>query len=57
VFTVKINAGKEPNFKIIANFLYIELNPPEIHHACQSFEHLKGRKSSVIGIKETLSPK
>jgi hypothetical protein len=45
---------REPNFKIIANFLLHRIAPLKLYHARQSFENHKDAKSSVVGIKETL---
>lgn len=55
ILLLKLMLEREPNFKIIANFLLHRIEPlkPFIMPV-NPFENLKGAKSSVIGIKETL---
>lgn len=55
ILLLKLMLEREPNFKIIANFLLHRIDPlkPFIMPV-NPFEHLKNAKSSVIGIKETL---
>jgi putative hemolysin len=46
---------REPNFKIIANFLLHRIDPLKPYiMPVNPFENLKNAKSSVIGLKETL---
>ncbi|MFT5964703.1 MAG: putative hemolysin [Flavobacterium sp.] len=55
VLLLKLMLEKEPNFKIIANFLLHRIKPLQKYiMPVNPFEHLKNAKSSVIGIKETL---
>jgi putative hemolysin len=55
VLLLKLMLEKEPNFKIIANFLLHRIKPLKKYiMPVNPFENLKDRKSSVIGIKETL---
>jgi putative hemolysin len=55
VLLLKLMLEKEPNFKIIANFLLHRIKPLQKYiMPVNPFEHLKEAKSSVIGIKETL---
>ncbi|SCY23083.1 GNAT family N-acyltransferase [Flavobacterium caeni] len=55
ILLLKLMLEREPNFKIIANFLLHRIEPlkPFIMPV-NPFENLKGAKSSVIGLKETL---
>lgn len=55
ILLLKLMLEREPNFKIIANFLLHRIEPlkPFIMPV-NPFENLKGAKSSVVGIKETL---
>ncbi|MFT3794726.1 GNAT family N-acyltransferase [Flavobacterium sp.] len=55
ILLLKLMLEREPNFKIIANFLLHRIEPlkPFIMPV-NPFENLKGTKSSVIGLKETL---
>lgn len=54
ILLLKMMLEREPNFKIIANFLLHRIDPlkPFIMPV-NPFEHLKDAKSSVIGLKET----
>lgn len=52
---LKLMLEKEPNFKIIANFLLHRIEPMKKYiMPVNPFENHKDAKSSVIGIKETL---
>ncbi len=52
---LKLMLEKEPNFKIIANFLLHRIDPMKQYiMPVNPFENHKDAKSSVIGIKETL---
>ncbi len=52
---LKLMLEREPNFKIIANFLLHRIEPIKPYiMPVNPFENLKDTKSSVIGIKETL---
>jgi putative hemolysin len=52
---LKLMLEKEPNFKIIANFLLHRIDPIKQYiMPVNPFENHKDAKSSVIGIKETL---
>lgn len=52
---LKLMLEKEPNFKIIANFLLHRIEPIKKYiMAVNPFENHKDAKSSVAGIKETL---
>lgn len=55
ILLLKLMLEREPNFKIIANFLLHRIEPlkPFIMPV-NPFENLKGAQSSVIGLKETL---
>lgn len=55
ILLLKLMLEREPNFKIIANFLLHRIEPlkPFIMPV-NPFENLKGAKSSVVGLKETL---
>jgi putative hemolysin len=53
---LKLMLEKEPNFKIIANFLLHRIDPIKQYiMPVNPFENHKDAKSSVIGIKETLA--
>ena len=55
VLLLKLMLEKEPNFKIIANFLLHRIEPMKKYiMPVNPFENHKDSKSSVIGIKETL---
>ena len=55
ILLLKLMLEKEPNFKIIANFLLHRIEPMKKYiMPVNPFENHKGSKSSVIGIKETL---
>lgn len=55
ILLLKLMLEKEPNFKIIANFLLHRIEPMKQYiMPVNPFEDRKGAKSSVIGIKETL---
>ncbi len=55
VLLLKLMLEKEPNFKIIANFLLHRIEPVKQYiMPVNPFEDHKKAKSSVIGIKETL---
>ena len=55
VLLLKLMLEKEPNFKIIANFLLHRIDPMKPYiMPVNPFENHKDAKSSVIGIKETL---
>ena len=55
VLLLKLMLEKEPNFKIIANFLLHRIEPMKQYiMPVNPFEDHKKTKSSVIGIKETL---
>jgi putative hemolysin len=55
VLLLKLMLEKEPNFKIIANFLLHRIEPMKQYiMPVNPFENHKDAKSSVIGIKETL---
>ena len=55
VLLLKLMLEREPNFKIIANFLLHRIEPLKKYiMPVNPFENHKGAKSSVIGIKETL---
>ncbi len=55
VLLLKLMLEKEPNFKIIANFLLHRIEPLKKYiMPVNPFENHKEAKSSVIGIKETL---
>ena len=55
VLLLKLMLEKEPNFKIIANFLLHRIEPMKQYiMPVNPFEDHKKAKSSVIGIKETL---
>jgi putative hemolysin len=55
VLLLKLMLEKEPNFKIIANFLLHRIDPLKQYiMPVNPFENHKDAKSSVIGIKETL---
>jgi putative hemolysin len=55
VLLLKLMLEKEPNFKIIANFLLHRILPLKPYiMPVNPFENHKDAKSSVIGIKETL---
>ena len=52
---MKLMLEREPNFKIIANFLLHRIEPMKPYiMPVNPFENHKDAKSSVIGIKETL---
>ncbi|AWG20658.1 glycerol acyltransferase [Flavobacterium faecale] len=52
---LKLMLEKEPNFKIIANFLLHRIEPMKKYiMPVNPFENHKDAKSSVVGIKETL---
>ena len=55
VLLLKLMLEREPNFKIIANFLLHRIEPLKPYiMPVNPFENHKDAKSSVIGIKETL---
>ncbi len=55
ILLLKLMLEKEPNFKIIANFLLHRIEPLKPYiMPVNPFENHKDAKSSVIGIKETL---
>ncbi len=55
ILLLKLMLEKEPNFKIIANFLLHRIEPMKKYiMPVNPFENHKDAKSSVIGIKETL---
>ncbi|MEO8253772.1 MAG: lysophospholipid acyltransferase family protein [Flavobacterium sp.] len=55
VLLLKLMLEKEPNFKIIANFLLHRIEPLKKYiMPVNPFENHKDVKSSVVGIKETL---
>jgi putative hemolysin len=55
ILLLKLMLEKEPNFKIIANFLLHRIEPMKPYiMPVNPFENHKDSKSSVIGIKETL---
>ena len=55
ILLLKLMLEKEPNFKIIANFLLHRIDPMKPYiMPVNPFENHKDAKSSVIGIKETL---
>ena len=55
ILLLKLMLEKEPNFKIIANFLLHRINPLKQYiMPVNPFENHKDAKSSVLGIKETL---
>ena len=55
ILLLKLMLEKEPNFKIIANFLLHRIDPMKQYiMPVNPFENHKDVKSSVIGIKETL---
>ena len=55
VLLLKLMLEKEPNFKIIANFLLDRIEPMKKYiMPVNPFENHKDSKSSIIGIKETL---
>ena len=55
VLLLKLMLEREPNFKIIANFLLHRIEPLKKYiMPVNPFENHKEAKSSVIGIKETL---
>jgi putative hemolysin len=55
VLLLKLMLEREPNFKIIANFLLHRIEPMKKYiMPVNPFENHKDAKSSVIGIKETL---
>lgn len=55
VLLLKLMLEREPNFKIIANFLLHRIEPLKKYiMPVNPFENHKSAKSSVIGIKETL---
>ncbi len=55
ILLLKMMLDKEPNFKIIANFLLHRIDPMKPYiMPVNPFENHKDAKSSVIGIKETL---
>ena len=55
VLLLKLMLEREPNFKIIANFLLHRIEPLKKYiMPVNPFENHKGAKSSLIGIKETL---
>ena len=54
VLLLKLMLEREPNFKIIANFLLHRIHPLKKYiMPVNPFENHKGAKSSVVGIKET----
>lgn len=55
ILLLKLMLEREPNFKIIANFLLHRIDPLKPYiMPVNPFENLKNAKSSVIGLKETL---
>lgn len=55
ILLLKLMLEREPNFKIIANFLLHRINPMKPYiMPVNPFENHKDAKSSVVGIKETL---
>lgn len=55
ILLLKLMLEREPNFKIIANFLLHRIEPLKKYiMPVNPFENHKGAKSSVVGIKETL---
>ena len=55
ILLLKLMLEKEPNFKIIANFLLHRIKPLKQYiMPVNPFENHKDAKSSVLGIKETL---
>ena len=55
ILLLKLMLEREPNFKIIANFLLHRIEPMKKYiMPVNPFENHKDTKSSVIGIKETL---
>jgi len=55
ILLLKLMLEKEPNFKIIANFLLHRIDPMKPYiMPVNPFETHKDAKSSVVGIKETL---
>jgi putative hemolysin len=55
ILLLKLMLEKEPNFKIIANFLLHRIDPMKPYiMPVNPFENHKDAKSSVVGIKETL---
>lgn len=55
ILLLKLMLEKEPNFKIIANFLLHRVEPMKQYiMPVNPFENHKDAKSSVVGIKETL---
>ena len=55
VLLLKLMLDREPNFKIIANFLLHRIEPLKKYiMPVNPFENHKDAKSSVVGIKETL---
>jgi putative hemolysin len=55
ILLLKLMLDKEPNFKIIANFLLHRIEPLKKYiMPVNPFENHKDAKSSVLGIKETL---
>ena len=55
ILLLKLMLDREPNFKIIANFLLHRIDPMKPYiMPVNPFENHKNAKSSVIGIKETL---
>lgn len=55
VLLLKLMLEREPNFKIIANFLLHRIEPLKRYiMPVNPFENHKNAKSSVVGIKETL---
>ncbi|MCW2120352.1 lysophospholipid acyltransferase family protein [Flavobacterium sp. 7A] len=55
ILLLKLMLEKEPNFKIIANFLLHRIEPLKKYiMPVNPFENHKDAKSSVVGIKETL---
>ncbi len=56
ILLLKLMLEKEPNFKIIANFLLHRIDPMKQYiMPVNPFENHKDAKSSLIGIKETLA--
>ena len=54
VLLLKLMLEREPNFKIIANFLLHRIHPLKKYiMPVNPFENHKGTKSSVVGLKET----
>ena len=55
ILLLKLMLEKEPNFKIIANFLLHRIEPMKPYiMPVNPFENHKDAKSSIIGVKETL---